>query len=196
MRLEIEQIDRGGAGPASDLPPVRVELRRRRRGSTGSSSECSWRSPRCRCGCWRSTYGRSRRRARVDRDRRRLHRRPDAVPGLDPGRLAPPAGREPVRAALDAGRLLPAGGRDLRRAHRARDGAVAVAAAVEAGRGARLLLCRAGVSRDAAWPACGRAGRCSCWPCSSARFTYFYGSWSVLGDLFPGVPDLGLSVRR
>ncbi len=31
MRLEIELIDGGGAGPASDLPPVRVEHRRRRR---------------------------------------------------------------------------------------------------------------------------------------------------------------------
>jgi hypothetical protein len=30
MRLEIEQIDGGGGGPAPDLPPVRVEPRRRR----------------------------------------------------------------------------------------------------------------------------------------------------------------------
>ncbi len=84
-------------------------------------------------------------RARLDGYRRRLHRRSAAIPGLDPRRIQAPPRLEPVRPAAHPGRLLPARRGALRRAVRARRGALAVAAAVEAGRRRRMLLRRARV---------------------------------------------------
>ena len=121
-----------------------------------------------------------------------LHRRPDAVPGLDPQRLAPPARLEPVRAALDAGRLLPARGDDLGRARR-RSGSsptltlllwkpVAVW---------RDLLRRARVRAPQLSEAAGSGWPRSCWRCSSVRSRSSTGSVGVIGDLFPGFLSWG-----
>ena len=79
----------------------------------------------------------------VDWDRRPLSARPAPVPGVDSGRVQARADLRSVRAESDATRLPPAGDRDFRWPHRARGGAVAIAAAVEAGRGPGGVLRRA-----------------------------------------------------
>ncbi len=69
----------------------------------------------------------------VDRDRRRVSDRPDAVSGVDQGRLPPRALLRPVRAAPHRARLPAAHVRALRRAGCAWCAALGGAARVEAG---------------------------------------------------------------
>ncbi len=134
-------------------------------------------------GARRLAGGRAR--SRVDRDRRRLPGRPDAVPGLDPQRRSPLPRLEPVRAPGHAGRLLHARGGDLGRPHRARGSGLARRCCC----GSRLpwwpRSSPFAPTRTAAWAGSGSGGVRSCLGLFFGSVTIIYGSVGHVGDLFP-----------